>query len=258
MRAKLVKENFDSQEAKEKFGKIFSKDDLAKMADLKPYKNKFSYGAYHGEDSSNLNVLLNQAEFGEFDEIGFIETAYDILINKIPALKSFKVNDQHFESKTHFLNLQKEIPIKDESLDDDYSVKVNIWLTYITKNDRDLNYKKHTLKFLFSPNITVSRTSIGMGELGKIGKKDPLMDGSLDKIDWENIDNDKELDNVMDKIQKALYGTIDDEDKYFRKKLEISKKNLSVQGFVKLIPQLEENLKFFANYVKKKYNVSIL
>jgi len=265
MKARYIFEQFDSPEDREKFKNSFSKADLAKMVDLKDYQNKFSYGNYRGKDSADLNQKITDVMYGDFDAIGFTEMAYKIIIKEIPQLKSFIINDEHFESKTHYLNLQKEIPLHDKNLDDEYSVKVNIWLAYNTKDDDILDYKENTFHFLFTPSIVVTRTSIGLHNLPDTDKKGPAF-GDMktckncsgeEEINWDDVDNDKALDNLMGRLNKILGGRPDKEDEHFYNKLKIKIDNITIQDLPSILPELKKNLFFFNKYVSNKYGVSI-
>jgi hypothetical protein len=245
MRAKYIFENFDTQEDKERYSKFFSKQELDKMTDLKDYENNFRYGAYHGKDSVDLNDKIHNAMYPEnFDAIGAKEIMYKIMLKEIPQLKTFKVNENHFQSKVHYLNLQKEVHIN-KKLDDDYSIKINLWLTYIAKEDELMDYRENTFKFLFTPNITVTRTSIGLHELDK--NEDIL----------KNIDNDKELNKFMNTLSKKLYGSPDKDDSLINKNLSISIDNISIEDFKEILILVKQNLEIFNKYIKRKYGISI-
>lgn len=257
----ILNEQFDSPEGKEKWGDI-SQDDLKGFANLEPFKNKFEYGAYMGKDSAILNQHLYDAASGEYDSIGFVEGIYRVLTKEIPGLKTFIVNTQHFQSKTHYLNLKKTVPIYGQNLSDEFSAQANIWVTYNTKDDDILDYQEDRLNLLVTTNVTTTRTSVSLADMPDKDKegpafKDVAIKMSGEEIDWKSAESQESLNNLMDRLSNLLYGSPDKEDEHFYSKLKISKNNLTVDELVNTIPQIEKNLKFFDNYVQRKYEVSI-
>lgn len=256
MRAKLVFEQFDSPEAKSKFSKFISKDELKKFADIQRNKNEFRSGFYHGKDSADLNDKINQAMWGskDRDAIGLAEVAYRMLVDEIPELKKYKVNDLGSDG-VHALNLKNKVQLPDEKgkMDDDYSAEVNLWITYFPKEDDLLDYEEGTFKFMLAPKITTSRVSIGLHDMGKAdGGESGMKD--LEKA----LDSEEGFDRFMGRLGKLLGGSPDREDEYFNKKLLISDKNLTLDQFLEKIPEIKKKLTFFNKYVENKYGVSVL
>lgn len=237
-------EQYDSEELRGKIGDTFNKDALKDLVKLEPYKNKFNYGSYHGKDSGYLNDLIYNAMHGKIDTTGMIEEIYKLLLKEIPEFRTYKIEKEHFEDNNFFLNLKKEIPIKKSKLDDEYSIKINLWIKYHTKNDDIFSYEEDKILVLFVPDITVTRTSY------------PLYKNDKNN-DLGEIESDNGMDNFINKLQKKLYGKPDKEDMEFIKKFEINKDNLTLGNFLKLLPTIKNNLKDFSHYVNYKYDILI-
>lgn len=254
MKAKFVFEQFDDPELKKRVGHIFTKKELADLAKNEPYKNKFQTGAYHGRDSAELNKKISQATttYKDKDAIGLTEIAYRLLTDEIPGIKKYKVNDLG-TNNVHALHLKNTVKLPGEKLDDDYSAKVDIWITYYPEEDDILEYEKDKFKFLMAPKITTSRVGVGLHELPAIDK------GEEGMKDLENaLESEENFDKFMSRLSKVLGGSPDKEDEYFNKKSYMSVRNITLDEFLELIPEIENKLRFFNKYVQNKYGVTVL
>jgi hypothetical protein len=238
-------ENFDTEELKNRVGDKFDKDLLKDLVDIELFKNKFNYGGYHGVDSGYLNDLLHQAKYGKLDSYNLIEELYKVLIKEIPEFKQFGVNKyKSIDEQTFSLSLNHEVEIKNENLDNNYSVKINLYIAYHLKSDEIFNYKKDKIQVLFSTKILPTKQG---GNLFDIITPKQL----------NSIDNDKGLVDVMNTLQHKIYGSPDKDDKINDELYTISRNNLTIESFIKLIPKLKENLINYINIVENKYDVKI-
>ena len=239
-------EQFDSPDAKKRFGSI-PQAEINKIVDIQPYKNQFNSNTYQGNMGGDLHDLIDNTMHANKDSDAYasIEFLYRTLIKEIPEFKSFKIETTHMESKTHYLMLVNNIQIKDKTLNDDYSVKVQLWIKYHVKSDKYLDYKKDRIYLLFAPQITVTRTGIGMRDIGTVFPPN----GEV---------NDNFVDDFLGKTNKLLYGSPDDEDDYMEEKYKLSYKNLQLDTFNKILPILRTKLFEFNKYVKNKYNISVI
>jgi len=244
MKAKFIFEAHDSVELQRDYP--MSNNALKNFVKLKDH-NRFEYGRYDGKGSLELNNKIANALFPEdFDAYAAAEIAYKIIINYIPELKSFKLNTDHFQSKTHYLNLRKELPIKEKKLNDEYSVKIDLWITYFVKDDEIMDEKTNSFKLLFSPKITTSRTSVN-----------PFNVSSDEFEEIGDINNNEEVENLMGKLSNLLDGTPDNEDKKYNENLKISSSNLSIEDIKQILPEIKKNLNLFNSYIKYKYEISL-
>jgi len=277
MKAKFIFEQFDNPETKEKFKNIFSKSDLADLAKLKPHQNKFSYGGYHGKDSADLNKVINQraTSWGakELDTQAIAEVAYRLLTKDMPFLKDWKLKEGSAENPAHYLNVQKEVPIPDpeDKLDRPWQAEVNIWVVYFAKPDEIMEEDEGKLKVLVSMQIRSQEKGGLLWDIGKNSKKwgnkktefkptkkkGGCAEGECE-IDFNDAENEKQMDDLMDKLQDMMYGQPDKQDEKISKDLKIYERNITLEEFNDLLPKIEKNLKNFNNFLKYKYEISIL
>ena len=236
-----INEHYDSPD----IAKLnLSDEEIRKMVDLEPYKNKFQHGSYTGdENSAILNDLINKIEFNEMDEYGLVEYLYRMLIKEIPFFKEFDMNKHRYSDKSFILHLDYENEIK-KNLDQKYSVKIEFVLEYLRKDDDILDYKKDTLKLWVFPVIKpMVNGGIGLFDKGEKKLRDK----------FKNDD----IDGAIDYLQHRLYGTPDEEDKFNNEKFKFIKTNISIEEFINIIPNLKSTLDKFSNYVYAKYDVKL-
>jgi hypothetical protein len=229
----FVNENYDSPTDREH---NITNDELNRMVDLDTFGNKFEYGFYNGKNSADLNNLLNKVRFNEVDEYGLLEAIYGYLIKEVPFFKKFKINNS-FEHKTFDLHLSYDTKIKKE-LDDDYSVKIDLNLTYHKNDDDIFDYKKDKFNIWLFQTIKPTRTSIDLSK------------------EIPNFTN-KDTGDLVDIIQKMGYGTPDTEDKYANEKYKLMLDNLTIEEFVKNIPKIKTKIAEFSKYVYSKYDIKL-
>ncbi len=246
---KKFNELYDSEESK----KEISKDELKKMVSM-DFDHAYSKYNYMGENPAELNRKTREYTYGDshtkFDRYAILDEIYKKSIKIIPELKKFKFKEGHLKGQKAFV-FNREIILNVPNLDDNYSIKINVWVDYNFKDDDIFDESKEgTINLLFYPDITTTRTSIGLEDIGgvKTTKKD---DGSAD------ID-DEEIGRVMFTLNKALYGAPDGEDDKLRRKFKISKKGISMDEFRKSMLEIKQKLKDFENYIYAKYGIKIL
>lgn len=231
-----INEHYDSPDA----AKLnLSDEEIRKMVDIQPYKNKFDSNFVNSQNSAELGDLIYKIKYNHDSGYGLIEYIYRYLIEEIPFLKEFE-NRKGFSDLTYVLNLNYEKEIE-KNLDQKYSAKIQFHIEYKKHDDEILDYKKDTLTVGLYPSIKPTKQSFGLFD-----------DDSINK-DFKK-DN---FDDAIDKIQHKMYGAPDEEDRYFNDKFQYRKENISVDEFIKCIPEIKDIFNKFSKYMYVKYDVKI-
>lgn len=251
---KKFNELYDSEESKKKI----SKDELKKMVAM-DYEHSFEPGKWHGKNSADLNIGINDLKYGpkytKFDRHGILDVMYKKAINIVPELKKFTLQEGNLKGERAFV-FNREVILNVDNLDDNYSIKMNLWVDYyFTDDDIFDDRKEGTISVLFAPQITTTRISAGLEDIGGIKTTKKCDGGSCE----DGIDiSDDEVTRVMFKLDKLLSGAPDKEDKEKRKEFYLSKDGLSMEGYENTLREVRNILKRFETYVYGKYGIKIL
>lgn len=241
---KKFNELYDSEDAKKL--KI-SHEELKKMVAM-GYEHSFEPGKWHGKNSADLNIAIgnNTYNSNKFDKFGILDVLYKKILKSIPDLNKFKLVSDGFDNDKKF-SFNREIILDVPNLDDNYSIKINLWFNYKFKDDDVFEDEKaNTINLLFVPSITTTRTSIGLEEIGGI------------ELNSANDISDDEVTRVFYKLDKALYGSPDKEDDELKRKFKVSRTGISIDELVKTLPEIKDKLGKFSIFIKGKYGIDIL
>lgn len=250
-------EHFDTPELRD----TVSDDEYKELtAKLEPYKNKFQVGTYHGQGSSELNFGMSQSTYKEHhDMYGITESLYERLIKEIPEFKNFTLNS-NIESESFGIHLLKREKLQGTR----FNAEVEMWLKYHVKGDKILDYKKGKIYVLFVCGLRPDHSKLSSlfgdpkgDELDKETNRSFVDMVKKDNFETEIKLDDKKMDDFMKKISEKTYGHPDDEDKFQYENLQIYKKNLTIDSFLKIIPKMKKNYEFFQNYLRNKYKMVI-
>ena len=266
---------FEQADSPELVGK-FSKDDIRKMtfADdpyAKDKPRKFQYGLFAGPASYDLNVSIDNAkEKGYGSMYGISEYLLSELRKAVPDFKDYELGKYDsvygdlYEGKIG-LHLKKEVKLQGTR----FNAESEIWIYYHTKGDKYLDYKKGKIYILFTCGLRPSDPSVSLGNpfgkqtdtdkevsksFGDMMKKEESPCTKCGEDELIEID-DKKFDIFFDKLQDALYGHPDKEDKDMHDRLGIYHKNLTIPSFLKTLPKVKTNLDYFKKYVFNKYKL---
>jgi hypothetical protein len=235
-----LRQLLESADTPELVGK-FSPAELKDMAKLEPNKNKFEKGAYHGKASGDLNTSIDFARYSKNEFYGMVESLYKVTMQNIPEFKNFKQRE-HSNEPLLEMNIEKNTKLEGVG-DDDYSVKIALHAAWRDKSDKLMDEHKGDIWVLFSPNITVTRTSFDLHDLDQQKKRRAGTD----------------MEGLVGDLQKMGYGNPDEEDKYYYTKLQIDTTVKSIDEYVKIVlPKVRKNLIEFAQYCKNKYQINVL
>ena len=235
-----LRQLLESADTPELVGK-FSPAELKNMARLDPNKNKFEKGSYHGKASGDLNTSIDFARYSKNEFYGMVEELYKATMQNVPEFKNFKQRE-HSNEPLLEMNIERNTKLEGVG-DDDYSVKIAMHAAWRDKNDKLMDEHKGDIWVLFTPDITVTRTSFDLKDLEQKKKRRAGTD----------------MEGLMGDLQKKGYGNPDDEDKYYFEKLKVDMTVKSIDEYVKIVlPKVRKNLIEFAKYCKNKYQVNVL
>ena len=233
-------EYYDSEIEKE-FNNL-TKGEIKNMAYPDDIKDMFRYGLYAGKNSVDLNDTINdvmRTSSSSKEMLAIIDESYKILVGRIPILRTFEINKEHFEDNSTYLNLNKVVDVK---LNSDYIAQCNIYVVYHKKGEDLLNYENDKLKFSFFVSIRPKNKSI------------PLDSELLSSL---TSGNESDFDNALQKLSKKLYDSPDKEDLYFTRNLNILENNIELNDLYKITNLVKENLMKFNMYISDKYKISL-
>ena len=235
-----LRQLLESADTPELVGK-FSPAELKNMARLDPNKNKFEKGTYHSKASGDLNTSIDFARYSKNEFYGMVEELYKATMQNVPEFKNFKQRE-HSNEPLLEMNIERNTKLEGVG-DDDYSVKIAMHAAWRDKNDKLMDEHKGDIWVLFTPDITVTRTSFDLKDLEQKKKRRAGTD----------------MEGLMGDLQKKGYGNPDDEDKYYFEKLKVDMTVKSIDEYVKIVlPKVRKNLIEFAKYCKNKYQVNVL
>lgn len=235
-------EYYDS-EIEQEFTNL-SKKDIEQMAYPDDIKGMFRYGLYAGSNSVYLNDIINdvmRSSSNTKDTFAIMDESYRILVNKIPILRTFEKNKEHFEDNASYLNLKKSVDIIVKNTE--YVAECSIYVVYHKKDDDLMEYQKDKLKFGFFVGIKPKKKSISLYDTDIIG--------ALDSGDDENFDN------ALSKLGKMMYGSPDKEDSTFTDSLTIMENNIELKDLHQIGNRVKDHLMKFNMYITDKYKITL-
>lgn len=245
---KRFNELYDSDDAKKL--KV-SPEELKKMTAM-DFEHSYEPGKWVGKNSADLNIGISNYKYSDkvtkFNRYGILDVLHNKIIKAIPDIVKFKLNTDGLDSERK-LSYNREIILDVPNMDDDYSIKMNLWIEYIFSEDDILGYKENTIRLLFYPEITTTRVSVDLNDIG--GIKSVGADNGVDI-------SDDEVSRVLFKLNNLLDGAPDEEDINKRKEFYIDKSNLSLDEFEKALSQVKNSLNRFSSYIYGKYGIKII
>jgi hypothetical protein len=265
----------ESADSPELVGK-FSPYELKKMSkadvfDDSPYR-KFQQGFYAGGGSNDLNNSLSDAKQKGYGSMyGISDYLLNELRKAVPDFKDYKL-DEYKDMYSDFydgklgLHLKKEKKLESTRFD----AESEIWVYYHTKGNKWLDYKKGKIYVLFTCGLRPTEKSFDLmgGSKKESTPEDDVVRKSFSDMittkpsscpdckDEDEIElDDKGFDKFCSSLNDVLYGHPDKEDENLHNKLQIYKKNLSIENFLKTLPKVKENINFFKRYLLNKYNL---
>lgn len=252
---KKFNELYDSEESKKKI----SKEELKKMVAM-DWEHSHEPGKFVGKNSVDLNFGISDLKYGpkhtKFDRHGILDVMYNKAIKIVPELEEFTLRESNLKGERAFV-FNREVVLRVENLDDDYSIKMNLWVDYnFIDNEIFDEDKAGTISMLFAPQIITTRIGAGLEDIGgiKTTKKCDSDGGCEDGVDI----SDDEVTRVMYSLDKLLYGAPDAEDMKKRKEFYLTKHGMSMDDYIKALSEVRNILKRFETYIYGKYGVKIL
>lgn len=225
---KYLKTFLESADIPELVGRFSPEELRVASTNEDPYAEKpmrpFQMGYYAGKAgkaSSDLEDMMHDNMWGNMgSKYGISDYFYNNLVSKVPEFEGCELR-KNDDKEDGILGIY--VGKKYRIIGTKYNAAIEIWIHFHTKNDKILEYKKGKIKLLFA---------CGLNE---------AIEGSFNRV--ETRDEDKLFDSIMADILK------DHPDRKYSTSLHIKGKNLNKDSFLKRLPQVRKDFKYFENYV---------